>query len=72
MNGNVDKAILKQISRRRMLQVSAAATATMLMPGIALADDWIKVNAVPLTNALLRVQTAVYLITTSSQYQVER
>ena len=30
------------------------------------------VNAVPLTNALLRVQTAVYLIATSSQYQVER
>jgi uncharacterized protein YcbK (DUF882 family) len=52
MNGNVDKAILKQISRRRMLQVSAAATATMLMPGIALADDWIKVNAVPLTSTI--------------------
>ncbi len=51
MNGNVEKASHKRISRRRMLQVSAAATA-MLVPGIALADDWIRVNAVPLTSTV--------------------
>jgi hypothetical protein len=30
------------------------------------------VTAVPTTNPLLRAQTAVYLIATSSQYQVQR
>jgi uncharacterized protein YcbK (DUF882 family) len=52
MNGNVDKPSHKRISRRRMLQMSVAATATILVPGIALADDWIKINAVPLTSAV--------------------
>ena len=50
MNGNVDKPRHQKISRRRMLQVSAAATATILVPGIALADDWIRVNSIPLTS----------------------
>jgi len=35
-----------------MLQVSAAATATILVPGIALADDWIRVNTIPLTSTV--------------------
>jgi len=35
-----------------MLQVSAAATVTILVPSIALADDWIRVDAVPLTSAV--------------------
>jgi uncharacterized protein YcbK (DUF882 family) len=52
MNDNVDKPSHKRISRRRMLQVSAAATATILVPGIALADDWIRVNVVPLTSTV--------------------
>jgi hypothetical protein len=30
------------------------------------------VSSIPATSALLRAQTAVYLVTTSSQYQVER
>jgi hypothetical protein len=30
------------------------------------------VNAVPATNLLLRAQTAIYLIATSSQYSVQR
>jgi hypothetical protein len=30
------------------------------------------VQAVPSTNTLLRAQTAIYLIATSSQYQVQR
>ena len=30
------------------------------------------VNAVPATNGLLRVRQAIYLIATSSQYQVQR
>jgi hypothetical protein len=29
-------------------------------------------NAIPSSNALLRAQTALYLVATSSQYQVER
>jgi uncharacterized protein YcbK (DUF882 family) len=52
MNGNVEKLSHKRISRRRMLQMSAAATATILVPGIALADDWIRVNAVPMTSTV--------------------
>jgi uncharacterized protein YcbK (DUF882 family) len=35
-----------------MLQMSAAATATIMVPGIALAEDWIRVNAVPLTSTI--------------------
>jgi len=35
-----------------MLQISAAATATILVPGIALADDWIRVDSVPLTSTV--------------------
>jgi uncharacterized protein YcbK (DUF882 family) len=50
MNDNFDKRRHRKITRRRMLQVSAAATATILVPGLALADDWIRVNAVPLTS----------------------
>jgi uncharacterized protein YcbK (DUF882 family) len=34
-----------------MLQMTAAATA-MLVPGVALADDWVRVNAVPLTSTV--------------------
>jgi uncharacterized protein YcbK (DUF882 family) len=52
MSGNVDQPLLKRISRRRMLQVSAAATATILVPGIAMADDWIQVSGVPLTSTV--------------------
>jgi len=51
MNGNDDKPSHRQITRRRMLQISAATTA-MLVPGVALADDWIRVNAVPLTSSV--------------------
>lgn len=35
-----------------MLQVSAAATATIVVPGLALADDWIRVNSMPLTSSI--------------------
>src|SRR5664279_3641371 len=52
MNDNVDKSQVETITRRRMLQVGAVATATILVPGIALADDWIRVNSVPLTSAV--------------------
>src|SRR5271163_1193100 len=52
MSGNVDKSIIKPISRRRMLQVSAAASVTILVPGIALADDWIRIDGVPLTSTV--------------------
>lgn len=51
MNGNVEKASDKRISRRRALQLGAAATA-MLVPGVALAEDWIRVDAVPLTSTV--------------------
>lgn len=51
MNGNDDKPLRQRISRRRMLQIGAAA-ATMLVPGIALADDWIRVDSVPLTSSI--------------------
>ena len=30
------------------------------------------INAIPATNLLLQAQTALYLVATSSQYQVER
>ena len=50
MNGNFEKKLNRKISRRRMLQVSAAATATILVPGVALADDWMRVNSIPLTS----------------------
>ncbi len=49
MNETVEKSRPRKISRRRMLQMSAAATATLMVPGIALADDWIRVNGVGLT-----------------------
>jgi uncharacterized protein YcbK (DUF882 family) len=52
MNDNVDKSRVETITRRRMLQVGAVATATILVPGIALADDWIRVNSVPLTSTV--------------------
>jgi hypothetical protein len=52
MNDSVDNPLPKRISRRRMLQMSAAATATILVPGIAMADDWIRVDAVPLTSTV--------------------
>jgi uncharacterized protein YcbK (DUF882 family) len=51
MNGNEEQPSHQRISRRRMLQMSAAAAA-MLVPGVALADDWIRVNAVPLTSTI--------------------
>ncbi len=35
-----------------MLQVSAAATATIVVPGLARADDWIRVNSIPLTSSV--------------------
>ena len=52
MNDNIDKLRVETITRRRMLQVGAVATATLLVPGIALADDWIRVNSVPLTSTV--------------------
>jgi uncharacterized protein YcbK (DUF882 family) len=51
MNGNADNPSHNRISRRRMLQMSAAATA-ILVPGVALAEDWIRVNTVPLTSTV--------------------
>ena len=35
-----------------MLQVSTAATAVIALPALALADDWIRVNTVPLTSSV--------------------
>jgi uncharacterized protein YcbK (DUF882 family) len=52
MESNIEKPRNTRISRRRMLQVSAAATATVMLPGLALADDWIRVNTVPLTSSV--------------------
>jgi uncharacterized protein YcbK (DUF882 family) len=52
MKDSADIPSHKRISRRRMLQMSAAATATIMVPGIALAEDWIRVNAVPLTSTI--------------------
>jgi uncharacterized protein YcbK (DUF882 family) len=49
MNRNADNPSRK-LSRRRMLQIGAAATATLLVPGLALAEDWIRVDSVPLTS----------------------
>ena len=51
MNRNEEEPPPQRISRRRMLQITAAATA-MLAPGVALADDWIRVDAVPLTSSI--------------------
>jgi uncharacterized protein YcbK (DUF882 family) len=50
MDGNFDKRLDRKISRRRMLHVSAAATAAILVPGVALADDWMRVNSIPMTS----------------------
>jgi uncharacterized protein YcbK (DUF882 family) len=52
MSDDIEKPRNSKISRRRMLQVSAAATATIIVPGIALADDWIRVNSIPLTSTV--------------------
>jgi len=52
MESNIEKPRNTKISRRRMLQVSAAATATIAVPGLALADDWIRVNSIPLTSTV--------------------
>jgi uncharacterized protein YcbK (DUF882 family) len=52
MNDDIEKPRNTKISRRRMLQVSAAATATIAVPGLALADDWIRVNSIPLTSSV--------------------
>jgi hypothetical protein len=53
MNDTADKPQhSKKMSRRRMLQVGAAATATLIVPRIALADDWIRVDGVGLTSSI--------------------
>src|SRR5258707_9963699 len=52
MSDDIEKPRNSKISRRRMLQVGAVATATILVPGIALAADWIRVNSVPLTSTV--------------------
>ena len=52
MNGDINQPSHQRISRRRMLQVGAAATASLMVPGIALADDWIRVDSVPLTSTV--------------------
>jgi uncharacterized protein YcbK (DUF882 family) len=52
MESNIEKPQKTKISRRRMLQVSAAATATIVLPGLAHAEDWIRVNSVPLTSSV--------------------
>jgi uncharacterized protein YcbK (DUF882 family) len=52
MESNVEKPRNRKISRRRMLQVGAAATATVVLPSLALADDWIRVNSIPLTSTV--------------------
>jgi uncharacterized protein YcbK (DUF882 family) len=52
MESNIEKPRKARISRRRMLQVSAAATATIVVPGLAFADDWIRVNSIPLTSSV--------------------
>ena len=40
----------KTIGRRRLIKIGAVATATLLVPGIAAADDWIRVDTIPLTS----------------------
>ena len=52
MNDIADKPRHKKISRRRMLQMGAAATATLMVPHLALADDWIRVDGVGLTSSI--------------------
>jgi uncharacterized protein YcbK (DUF882 family) len=51
MDGKEEKPAHQRISRRRMLQMTGVAT-VMLVPGVALAEDWIRVNAVPLTSTV--------------------
>jgi uncharacterized protein YcbK (DUF882 family) len=40
----------RKIGRRRLIKIGAVATATLMVPGIAAADDWIRVDTVPLTS----------------------
>lgn len=52
MNDKIGEPQQKLISRRRMLQIGAAATAAIITPGLAMADDWLRVDAVPLTSSV--------------------
>jgi uncharacterized protein YcbK (DUF882 family) len=53
MDEKIGKSRQTRISRRRMIKVSAAAAAaTIVIPRLALADDWIRVDSVPMTSAV--------------------
>src|ERR1700720_3596994 len=52
MESNIEKPRNTKISRRRMLQGRPAGTAPIVVPGLALADDWIRVNSIPLTSSV--------------------
>ncbi|MEO8431543.1 MAG: DUF1800 family protein [Acidobacteriota bacterium] len=56
-------ALVKELDRLMMHDTMSAQMKTSILGAV---------NAVPLTNPLLRVQTALYLVATSSQYQVEQ
>ena len=60
---NNPPALVKELDRLLMHDTMSAQMNTSILNAV---------NAVPATNALLRVQTALYLVTTSSQYQVEQ
>ena len=86
MDEKIGKSRQNRISRRRMVQVSAAAAAaTIVIPRLALADDWIRVDGVPMTStvpgrsSIMRwrpnkapVQTQYQPLTAPGQFQTVR
>ncbi len=60
--GNPDM-MLKELDRLLLHDTMSAQMKTILLNAV---------NAIPASNPLLRAQTALYLVASSSQYQVER
>ena len=71
MNEITDQPSHKRISRRRMLQISAAATATVLVPGIALADDWVRISTSH-TRSSVQGRSSIMKARSEARYQQAR
>ena len=61
----------KPLGRRRILKLGAVAAATLMIPGVAAAGDWIRVDEVPLTSRVPG-RTSIMRERARAQYQQAR
>jgi putative intracellular protease/amidase len=66
-NGGTPTQLVDALNQRLMHGTMSAATKANIVAAVTAVT-----NATPATQAMQRTQTAIYLIATSSQYQVER